>query len=282
MDAGKGSRGEYNILRIYESITNLQILTINISAASQSPERGCDEQASMTASVLCGETAARQNICNFVGIKYMAKNLDPKCKQCRREGEKLMLKGDRCNSPKCAMVKKNYPPGAHGAHGGSRRPRQSDYSIQLREKQKVKKIYNVLEKQFRITFEKAKKQKGDAGENLLKMLETRLDNTVYLLGFADSRGHARQLINHGHFTVSGKKINIPSYQVEPGDIIKIKKNSVKVKAFSNLGEKFKKQEAPGWLNIDIKDLAGKVLHQPKKGDLNMKINTQMIVEFYSR
>lgn len=209
----------------------------------------------------------------------MAKNLDPKCKQCRREGEKLMLKGNRCSSPKCAMVKKNYPP---GAQKDKRRQRQSGYSLQLREKQKAKKLYNILEKQFRITFEKAKKQNGDAGENLLKMLETRLDSVVYSLGFADSRSHARQLVNHGHFTVNGKKVSIPSFQVKAGDVVKIKKNSVKIKAFGDLSEKLKKQEAPGWLNMDIKDLSGKVLHQPDKKDLNMKINTQMIVEFYSR
>ncbi|MCK4553504.1 30S ribosomal protein S4, partial [Candidatus Parcubacteria bacterium] len=124
----------------------------------------------------------------------MAKNLDPKCKQCRREGEKLFLKGDRCSSPKCAMVKKNYPPGIHGA---KRRSRQSDYSLQLREKQKAKKLYNLLEKQFKITFNKASQQKGDAGENLLRALETRLDNVIYRLNFASSRSQARQLVNHG-------------------------------------------------------------------------------------
>lgn len=209
----------------------------------------------------------------------MAKNLNPKCKQCRREGEKLMLKGDRCSSPKCAMVKKNYPP---GIHRDNRRPRQSDYSIQLREKQKAKKLYNILEKQFRISFEKAKKQKGDAGENLLKILEMRLDNAVYRLGFSKSRGHARQLVNHGQFTVNDKKVNIPSYQVKPGDVIKIKKSAQKNKEFINLKEKFKKQEAPGWLNINIEDLSGKILHQPSKADIGMQINTQMIVEFYSR
>ncbi len=209
----------------------------------------------------------------------MAKNLSPKCKQCRREGEKLMLKGDRCNSPKCAMVKKNYPP---GAHKDNRRPRQSDYSMQLREKQKAKKIYNILEKQFRLTFEKAKKQKGDAGENLLKMLETRLDNTVYRLGFSKSRNHARQLVNHGHFTVNNKKVNIPSCQIKAGDVIKIKKTAKPVKAFENLKEKLKKHEAPGWLNINMEDLSGKVLHQPGKNDISANINTPMIVEFYSR
>ena len=209
----------------------------------------------------------------------MAKNLDPKCKQCRREGEKLFLKGDRCNSPKCAMVKKNYPPGIHGAKG---RGRQSDYSLQLREKQKAKKIYNLLEKQFKITFDKASQQKGDAGENLLKMLETRLDNVIYRLAFAFSRSQARHLVNHGHFTVNDKKVNIPSYQVKSGDVIKIRPSSQKNKAFNSLSEKLKKAEAPGWLNLNPKELTGKVLHQPSKNDVEMKINTPMIVEFYSR
>ena len=209
----------------------------------------------------------------------MAKNLDPKCKQCRREGEKLFLKGDRCNSPKCAMVKKNYPPGIHGAKG---RRRQSDYSLQLREKQKAKKLYNLLEKQFKITFNKASQQKGDAGENLLKALETRLDNVIYRLSFAFSRSQARQLVNHGHFTVNDKKVNIPSYQVKSGDVIKIRLSSQKNKAFNNLSEKLKKAEVPGWLNLNQKELTGKVLHQPSKDDVEMKINKQMIVEFYSR
>ena len=208
----------------------------------------------------------------------MGKNLGPKCKQCRREGEKLMLKGERCNSPKCAMVKKNYPPGIHGP---KRRGRQSDYSLQLREKQKTKRFYNLLEKQFKITFEKASKQKGDAGENLLKMLETRLDNVIYRAGFAVSRNYARQLVSHGHFIVNDKKVNIPSYQVKAGDIVKIKPSSKKNKVFSNIEERLKKIEAPGWLNIGAKEPICKVLHQPAKEDME-KINTQMIVEFYSR
>ncbi|MEA3463795.1 MAG: 30S ribosomal protein S4 [Patescibacteria group bacterium] len=208
----------------------------------------------------------------------MAKNLGPKCKQCRREGEKLMLKGERCNSPKCAMVKKNYPPGIHGP---KRRGRQSDYSLQLREKQKTKRFYNLLEKQFKITFNKASKQKGDAGENLLKMLEIRLDNVIYRSGFAVSRNYARQLVSHGHFTVNDKKVNVPSYQVKTGDIIKIKSPSKKNKAFSNIEERLKKITAPGWLNIDTKELICKILHQPAKEDTE-KINTHMIVEFYSR
>jgi len=209
----------------------------------------------------------------------MAKNLDGKCKLCRREGEKLFLKGDRCNSPKCAMVKKNYPPGVHGSKG---RGRQSDYSLQLREKQKAKRQYNLFEKQFKITFNKASKQKGDAGENLLKVLESRLDNVVYRLGFAVSRGQARELVNHGHFTVNNKKVNIPSFQVKTGDIIKIKSTSKKSKLFNNLGERTKNIEVPGWLNLNSKEFSGKVLHLPKKENLVTNINTQMIVEFYSR
>ncbi len=177
------------------------------------------------------------------------------------------------------MVKKNYPPGIHGAKG---RRRQSDYSLQLREKQKAKKLYNLLEKQFKITFNKASQQKGDAGENLLKALETRLDNVIYRLSFAFSRSQARQLVNHGHFTVNDKKVNIPSYQVKSGDVIKIRLSSQKNKAFNNLSEKLKKAEVPGWLNLNQKELTGKVLHQPSKDDVEMKINKQMIVEFYSR
>jgi len=209
----------------------------------------------------------------------MAKNLDSKCKLCRREGEKLFLKGDRCYSPKCAMVKKNYPPGIHGVKG---RGRQSDYSVQLREKQKAKRLYNLLEKQFKITYIKAAKQKGDAGENLLKLLETRLDNVIYRLGFACSRSQARELVSHGHFFINNKKVNIPSYQVKTGDIISIKVSSKKNKIFNNLVERLKKVDLPSWLNLNNEELIGKVLHLPKKEDIELKVNTQMIVEFYSR
>lgn len=210
----------------------------------------------------------------------MPKYLGPKCKLCRREGEKLMLKGERCNTPKCPMVKRNYPPGVHGPKG---RGRQSGYSLQLREKQKAKRTYNLFEKQFKLTFLKAKKQKGDVGENLMKMLETRLDNTVYRLGFACSRAQARTLVVHGHFKVNDQVVNIPSYQVKTGDTIKIKKiASNKVKQFNNLKEKLKKIQIPGWLNLDLNEMTAKVLHSPAKEDLEQKINPSMIVEFYSR
>lgn len=190
-----------------------------------------------------------------------------------------MLKGERCNTPKCAIVKRNYPPGVHGPKG---RARQSGYSLQLREKQKAKKFYNLLEKQFKIAFTKASKQKGDAGENLMKLLETRLDNTIYRLGLASSRSQARELITHGHFLVNDKVVNIPSYQVRTGQIIKIKKSSRNNKKFNNIAETMKKVQIPGWLNFDQAEFSAKVLHEPSKNDFESKISTQMIVEFYSR
>lgn len=212
-------------------------------------------------------------------LNIMSKYLGAKCKLCRREGEKLMLKGDRCNTPKCALTKRNYPPGMHGPKG---RGRQSGYSTQLREKQKAKRIYNLLEKQFALSFKRAIKQKGDTGENLMKILETRLDNVVYRLGMAPSRAQARTLVSHGHFQVNGKKVNIPSFNVKTGDIVKIKKSSQTSKQFSGLAEKLKTVEIPGWLNLDVKDLSAKVLGQPSKENFESKVNTQMIVEFYSK
>lgn len=209
----------------------------------------------------------------------MSKYLGAKCKLCRREGEKLMLKGERCNTAKCAIVKKNYPPGIHGPKG---RARQSGYSMQLREKQKAKRIYNLQEKQFKLSFERAIKQKGDAGENLMKILETRLDNVIYRLGLAESRSQARTLVNHGHFRVNEVKVNIPSFNVKTGDIIKIRKSGQTSKQFTNLADRLKKLEIPGWLNFDLKELNAKVLHQPAKENFELKANTQMIVEFYSR
>lgn len=209
----------------------------------------------------------------------MSKYLGPKCKLCRREGEKLMLKGDRCNTAKCAIVKRNYPPGVHGPKG---RGRQSGYSQQLREKQKAKRIYNLLEKQFALSFGKAKMQKGDVSDNLMKLLETRFDNVIYRLGLSPSRSQARTLVAHGHFMVNDIKVNIPSYNVKGGDIIKIKKSSLTGKQFTNLSEKLKKAEIPGWLNFDLKEFSAKVLHLPQKENFEAKINTQMIVEFYSR
>lgn len=212
----------------------------------------------------------------------MGRNLNPKCKQCRRIGEKLILKGDRCYLPKCAMVKRNYPPGLHGS---KRAKKKSDYALQLIEKQKAKKQYSMLEKQFMLTFKRAEKQKGNTGENLLKLLETRLDSVVYYLKFAQSRNQARQLINHGHFIVNDHKINIPSYQTKTGDIIKIKEQSKKNKILKKILEKLSKQnkiDIPCWLYLDPKELNGKILHIPSINDIRTNINPQIIVEYYSK
>ncbi|HPY08502.1 MAG: 30S ribosomal protein S4 [Patescibacteria group bacterium] len=209
----------------------------------------------------------------------MGRNIDNKCKQCRRVGEKLFLKGERCFSPKCAMVKRNYVPGFHGPKG---RKRLSDYGTQLAEKQKAKKYYGLSEKQFHLTFDKAFKKQGDAGKNFLKALESRLDNVIFRLGFAKSRAQARQLVNHGHFTVNDRKANIPSYSVKEGQTIKIKKTSQKNPYFKNINEKLAQAERPSWLHLDVKELAGKVLHEPKDEDLPQNINVQMIIEYYSK
>ncbi|PKL72399.1 30S ribosomal protein S4 [Candidatus Kuenenbacteria bacterium HGW-Kuenenbacteria-1] len=207
----------------------------------------------------------------------MARNLNPKCRQCRRSGEKLFLKGDRCISTKCAILKKNYPPGIHGAK--QTRAKFSEYGKQLREKQKAKRIYGILEKQFKNYFLKAAKKKKETGEILLKILEMRLDNIIYRVGLAKSRNKARQLVSHGHFLVNNKKVNIPSYEVNINDVIKIKKKSEK------LGEESKKVEKdkiPLWLFFDIKENVYKILSEPKKEDLPQNIDTRLIVESYSK
>ena len=210
----------------------------------------------------------------------MGKNLDPKCKQCRRVGEKLMLKGERCNSPKCAMVKRNYPPGEHGPKMG-RRQKISEYGLQLAEKQKARKQYTLQEKQFRLIFEKAQRLQGNTGTNLLTLLEKRLDNAVYRAGLAPSRFMARQLVNHSHFLVNEKKVNIPSRELKEGDVVRIKNKSKRNKNFKNIAEKLKQVETPGWINLDAQELSFKVLHEPKEEDLQTNINTQMIIEHYS-
>lgn len=209
----------------------------------------------------------------------MGKNLDNKCKQCRRLGEKLYLKGERCLSPKCALVKRNYVPGFHGPKG---RKRLSDYGLQLAEKQKLRKFYGLLEKQFRLTFDKASGQAGDLGTNFLKLLEMRLDNIVYRLAWASSRSQARQLVNHSSITVDGKKASIPSMIIKPGQIISVKKNKLKKNHFKNLSEFNKKSEIPSWLNIIEDGFTAKVLHEPKQDDLPSNFKVQMIIEYYSK
>jgi len=209
----------------------------------------------------------------------MARNLDPKCKQCRREGKKLFLKGEKCLSSKCPLIKRNYPPGLHGIKG---KPRLTTYGIQLREKQQAKRMYGLLEKQFKKYYEMAIKKKGETGDNLLRLLELRLDNVVYRLGLVKSRNLARQLISHSHFIVNDKKVNIPSYQVKIGDVIKLKERSLKNPVFEEKVKNLKIEEMPDWLSWDPKNFTVKIVKDPVDDKLRNIINTKIIIEFYSR
>ena len=208
----------------------------------------------------------------------MARYTGAVCRLCRREGMKLYLKGDRCYSDKCAFATKQYAPGQHGQS----RKKVSEYGIQLREKQKVRRIYGIAEKQFRSYFEKAERQNGVTGENLLRLLECRLDNTVFRLGMASSRVDARQLVRHGHFTVDGKKVNIPSFLVKPGQVIAVKENSRKSPKFEAIAVAILHRTAPQWLELDKENLVGKVIALPAREDVDLPINEQLIVELYSR
>lgn len=210
----------------------------------------------------------------------MAKLLAPSCRNCRREGVKLFLKGEKCTN-KCTLVKRNYFPGQHGQ--SRKRAKVSDYAIQLREKQKVKRLYGVLEKQFRNYFAKADRKEGVTGEILLQLLETRLDNVVYRLGFSPSRRQARVLVNHGHFCVNDKKVNIPSYQVRIGDKISIRKESSSLKYFKEImPEQMKSANVPSWLKFDPKKSVGELLNIPARDELDLEIQEQLIVELYSK
>jgi small subunit ribosomal protein S4 len=211
----------------------------------------------------------------------MARNLEPSCKQCRREGVKLFLKGEKCQGGKCTMIKRNYIPGQHGLN--RRRGKASDYSLQLREKQEVKRIYGLLEKQFSNYFEKADHKEGVTGEILLQLLETRLDNVVYRIGFGSSRKEARQMVNHGHFKVNGKKVNIPSYQVKPNDEVSLTKEGAKQKGLvSKLEENMKIAVIPAWIKQDPKKFTGELVYIPAREELDPEINEQLIVELYSK
>jgi len=201
------------------------------------------------------------------------------CKKCRRAGQKLFLKGERCFTPKCAMVKKPYPPGIHGK---KRRRSISEYGSQLAEKQKICEIYNIRERQFKRYFREALKERGIIGDNLLKKLETRLDNVIFKLGLAESRKKARQFISHGHISVNNRKVNIPSFQVKPKDVIKVKKSSLGLAAFKDLGTKLKKLKVPDWLSLDKNKLECKLISLPQRKDINIPVDMQMIVEYYSR
>jgi small subunit ribosomal protein S4 len=208
----------------------------------------------------------------------MARYLGSACRLCRREGTKLFLKGDRCFSEKCAIERRAYPPGMHGQG----RTRFSDYGVQLREKQKVKRMYGLLEKQFRQTFQRASAMKGRAGENLLMLLERRLDNVVFRMGFATSRNEARQLIKHAHFTVNGKKVMTPSMLVMPGWSIGLRERSKKVQRITAALDALEGRSLPQWLEIEKTSQEGTVKQLPVREDITLPIDEQLIVELYSR
>ena len=208
----------------------------------------------------------------------MARYTGPDCRLCRREGAKLFLKGDRCYSANCAMNKRAVAPGQHGAA----RKKITEYATQLREKQKAKRIYGVSEKQFHMYYVEADRRKGVTGENMLSLLERRLDNVVYRLGFGVSRSQARQLVNHAHITVNGKKVNIPSYIVKAGDVVAVKENKVNNTFFKELKERKPNGVIPKWLEADMEKLSGKVIALPAREDIGMDIREQLIVELYSK
>jgi small subunit ribosomal protein S4 len=200
---------------------------------------------------------------------------------CRREGEKLFLKGDRCFSPKCSFEKRSYPPGLHGRQAQFRR-KDSDYRMQLRAKQKTRRVYGIFERQFRRYFRQAQHQKGLTGVNLLSLLERRLDNVIYRLGLASSRAQARQLVSHGHFEVNGQKTNISSYLVAPGDVISVRDKSRKNNFFKELAQNLDAVRVPDWLDLDSNNLLGRVVNLPTREHIDANLDEQLVVEFYSR
>ncbi|MFY9549934.1 MAG: 30S ribosomal protein S4 [Thermoanaerobaculia bacterium] len=208
----------------------------------------------------------------------MARYTESVCRLCRREGMKLFLKGDRCFKDKCAIERRNYPPGQHGR----RRSKLLGYGIQLREKQKVKRIYGLLESQFRLAFARAERRKGITGANLLEELERRLDNVVYALGFAASRAQARQLVLHGHVTVNGRKVSIPSYRVAKGQVVAIKERSRANEQIKASVETARARGVPAWLDLTPESFSGKVVELPKREDIKLPIQEQLIVELYSK
>jgi small subunit ribosomal protein S4 len=211
----------------------------------------------------------------------MGRYTGPVCRLCRRVGEKLMLKGERCESAKCAIDKKAAASGPRG-RGGRRPPKFSDYGLRLREKQKARYSYGVLERQFRRTFAEAEKTTGMTGETLAQLLERRLDNTVYRLGYSDSRNQARQLVRHGHVMVNGKKVDIPSFVVKPGDAVTWKGSSVNKALYNKAMERIEARVVPSWLSLDKKDLSGRVLSLPVAEEITTKFDKKMVVEHYSR
>jgi small subunit ribosomal protein S4 len=218
----------------------------------------------------------------------MAKNTGPACKLCRREGEKLFLKGERCYSPKCAFDRRAFAPGQHGrsggrgGRGGGAVGRESDYAKQLRAKQKARRVYGVFERQFRRYYAKALKARGITGLMLLQILESRLDNVVYRLGYASSRAQARLLVTHGHFLVNGRRTDVPSMTLKVGDTIAVREGSHTAKYFQELGAFAENRNTPTWLGRDIKNLSGSVLRLPERAEIEGSLNEQLIVEYYSR
>lgn len=208
----------------------------------------------------------------------MARYRDALCRQCRREGEKLFLKGDRCFTEKCGVERRKYPPGEHG----QRRSKLTDYAVQLREKQKVRNTYGLLEKQFRRYYERASRKKGVTGELLLQYLERRLDNVVYRMGFAYNRGQARQLVGHGHIAVNGRRVNIPSYLVKAGDVVEVKESSRKIPSVSDSLQKAQHRGVLEWVQVDADNFKGTVDHIPSRDEIPVTAQEQLIVELYSK
>ena len=212
----------------------------------------------------------------------MARYTGPVCKLCRREGEKLFLKGSRCLTPKCAIERRSYPPGQHGRESQFRRGRASDYLLQLREKQKVRRIYGVYERQFSNYFRKAEQRSGLTGSNLLILLESRLDNVVYRLGLADSRAQARQLVRHGHIMLNERKTNVPSALVKAGDSVSVRPQSTRLNYFKALRQELDDGQVPRWLQLDAKNMSAMVVQLPIREDIDVSLNEQLVVEYYSR
>ncbi|MEY2817766.1 MAG: 30S ribosomal protein S4 [Chloroflexota bacterium] len=217
----------------------------------------------------------------------MAKSLSPVCKLCRREGEKLYLKGERCFTPKCAFERRSFAPGQHGKTSGrggnpGSTGRASDFARQLRAKQKARRVYGVLERQFRRYYDTAITRRGLTGLNLLQILESRLDNVVFRLGFASSRAQARLLVTHGHFTVNGRRTDVPSMLLSDGDVIAVRDGSGKLSYFKELGAYAEKRNAPAWLSRDLKAMSGSVARMPERAEIDGSLDEQLIVEYYSR
>ncbi len=209
----------------------------------------------------------------------MARNLDAKCRQCRREGEKLFLKGEKCFTDKCAIERRSYAPGQHGQKSGAR---LSDYGKQLREKQKIRRIYGLLERQFHKVYVEAARSKGVTGERLLQLLETRLDTVVYRMGFGASRTESRQIVRHNGILVNGKRVNIPSYQVRPGDTIEVTQQAKEQLRIKGASEAAESRGLPDWLEVDAKGLKGKLKALPARSELPSTINENMVIELYSK